>query len=66
MFYDFRKLVVYPNVNKSKNVKEHISLYLAMAHTSSLQLGWEVYAVCRLFLLDQNKDNFLILEGYYV
>ncbi|ESR32503.1 hypothetical protein CICLE_v10005327mg [Citrus x clementina] len=56
------KLVLYPAGNKSKNVKEHISVYLAMANTSSLQLGWEVYAVFRLFLLDQNKDNFLILQ----
>lgn len=56
------KLVLHPTGNKSKNVKEHISLYLAMANTSSLQLGWEVYAVFRLFLLDQNKDNFSILQ----
>ncbi|KAH9766476.1 TRAF-like family protein [Citrus sinensis] len=60
------KLVLYPAGNKSKNVKEHISVYLAMANTSSLQLGWEVYAVFRLFLLDQNKDNFLILQEVFV
>ncbi|KAK1591499.1 hypothetical protein Q3G72_008683 [Acer saccharum] len=51
-----RKLVLYPNGNKSKNVKDHISLYLTLADTSSLPLGWEVYAVLRLFLLDQRKD----------
>ncbi|KAH9684094.1 TRAF-like family protein [Citrus sinensis] len=56
------KLVLYPAGNKSKNVKEHISVYLAMENTSSLQHGWEVYAVFRLFLLDQNKGNFLILQ----
>ncbi|KAH9687456.1 TRAF-like family protein [Citrus sinensis] len=56
------KLVVYPNGNKKKNVKDHISLYLAMVDTSSLGLGWEVYVIFRLFVLDQNKDEFLILQ----
>ncbi|ESR46024.1 hypothetical protein CICLE_v10003625mg [Citrus x clementina] len=45
--------------NKSKNVKDHISLYLAVADTSSLTFGWEVYAVFRLFLLYQNQDSYL-------
>ncbi|XP_021889441.1 MATH domain and coiled-coil domain-containing protein At3g58200 isoform X2 [Carica papaya] len=56
------KLVLYPNGNKSKNVREHISAYLAIADTSSLGPVWEVYAIFRLFLLDQNKDNFLIVQ----
>ncbi|KAK6913622.1 Proteasome assembly chaperone 4 [Dillenia turbinata] len=57
------KLVLYPSGNQSKNVKDHISLYLAMADTSSLALGWEVHAIFRLFLLDQERDNYLILQG---
>ncbi|KAH9753481.1 TRAF-like family protein [Citrus sinensis] len=56
------KLVLYPNGNESKNVKDHISLCLAMADTSSLTFGWEVYAVFRLFLLDQNQDNYLVVQ----
>ncbi|KAL5781889.1 hypothetical protein ACOSP7_006918 [Xanthoceras sorbifolium] len=56
------KLALYPNGNKSKNVKDHLSLYLAMSNTSSLRLGWEVYAVFRFFLLDQNKDNYLVVQ----
>ncbi|KAH7511479.1 hypothetical protein JRO89_XSUnG0199000 [Xanthoceras sorbifolium] len=56
------KLVLYPNGNKSKNVRDHISLYLTLANTSSLPLGWEVYAVVRLFLLDQSKDNYLTVQ----
>ncbi|KAK0608418.1 hypothetical protein LWI29_030382 [Acer saccharum] len=56
------KLVLYPNGNKGKNVKDHISLYLTLANTSSLPLGWEVYAVLRLFLLDQSKDNYLTIQ----
>ncbi|KAH9687479.1 TRAF-like family protein [Citrus sinensis] len=56
------KLVVYPNGNKNENVKDHISVYLAMVDTSSLGLGWEVYVIFRLFVLDQKKDEFLILQ----
>ncbi|KAF3456463.1 hypothetical protein FNV43_RR01113 [Rhamnella rubrinervis] len=56
------KLVVYPNGNKNKNAKEHISLYLALTKETSVQTGWEVYAVFRLFLLDQNKDNYIVLQ----
>ncbi|KAH9753434.1 TRAF-like family protein [Citrus sinensis] len=56
------KLVVYPNGNKNENVKDHISVYLAMVDTSSLGHGWEVYVIFRLFVLDQKKDEFLILQ----
>lgn len=51
------KLVVCPNV------KEYLSVYLAMAETTSLRPGWEVFATFRLFLLDQNKDNYLTVEA---
>jgi len=60
-----RKLVLYPNGNKSKNTKDHVSVYLSLADSSSLSPGWEVYAVFRLYLLDQNKDNYLILQGIF-
>lgn len=53
------KLVIFPN---GKNVKEHLSVHLAMTEVSSLRPGWEVYANFRLFLLDQTKDNYLTLE----
>ncbi|KAL5564631.1 hypothetical protein UlMin_027795 [Ulmus minor] len=56
------KLIIYPNGNESKNVKENISVYLAMAAAESLQPGWEVHAVLRLFLLDQNNDNYMVLQ----
>ncbi|PON46929.1 E3 ubiquitin-protein ligase SIN-like [Trema orientale] len=55
-------LVIYPNGNKSRNVKEHLSFYLAMAESNSLKTGWEVYAVFRLFVLDQDKDNYMIVQ----
>ncbi|KAJ0035413.1 hypothetical protein Pint_24222 [Pistacia integerrima] len=37
-----RKLVLHPNGNKSKNVEDHISLYLAMADATSLPPGWKM------------------------
>ncbi|KAJ4723408.1 Ubiquitin carboxyl-terminal hydrolase 12 [Melia azedarach] len=55
-------LVLYPNGNKRKNVKDHISVYLGIANTNSLSFGWEAYAIFCLFLLDQNKDRFLIVQ----
>ncbi|KAL8214253.1 hypothetical protein R6Q57_003702 [Mikania cordata] len=56
------KLVIHPNGNKSKNVEEFLSVYLAMADTTSLAPGWEVHASFRIFVLDQNNDNYLKLE----
>ncbi|KAL9450927.1 hypothetical protein AB3S75_012635 [Citrus x aurantiifolia] len=56
------KLVIYPKGNKSTNVKDHISLYLAVADTSSLTFDWEVYAIFCLFLLDQNQDSSLVVQ----
>ncbi|CAK9136448.1 unnamed protein product [Ilex paraguariensis] len=56
------KLVLYPNGNKNKNIKEHISFYLMISEVSSLHPGWEVHAAFRLFLFDQNEDNYLTLQ----
>uniref|UniRef100_A0A6N2LN32 MATH domain-containing protein n=1 Tax=Salix viminalis TaxID=40686 RepID=A0A6N2LN32_SALVM len=55
----FEAGVLYPNGNKSRNVKDYISLYLAMVDTSSLPPGWEVNVIFRLFLLDQITDSYL-------
>ncbi|XP_016438883.2 uncharacterized protein LOC107764797 [Nicotiana tabacum] len=52
------KLVFHPTGNKNKNAEgKHVSIYLMMAEASSL-----VHAVFRLFLLDQNNDNYLVLQ----
>ncbi|XVE82352.1 hypothetical protein DITRI_Ditri15bG0141700 [Diplodiscus trichospermus] len=57
------KLVLHPNGNKSRNVREHLSLYLVFADVNSLfHHGWEVHAIFRFFLLDQIKDNYLIVH----
>lgn len=55
--------MVYPNGNKDKGITDHISLYLAITQVESLLPGWEIRATFRLFLLDQNEDNYFILEG---
>ncbi|KAG6763303.1 hypothetical protein POTOM_030717 [Populus tomentosa] len=59
------KLVLYPNGNKSNNVKDYISLYLAMVDAGSLPRGWEVNVIFRLFLLDQSKDSYLVIQGMF-
>ncbi|XP_068331812.1 BTB/POZ and MATH domain-containing protein 3-like [Pyrus communis] len=56
------KLVFYPNGNKNRNVKEHISLYLVMSGSNALQVSSEVYAVFRLFSLDQNNGNYFVFQ----
>ncbi|XP_021808265.1 probable inactive serine/threonine-protein kinase fnkC [Prunus avium] len=56
------KLVVYRNGNTKKNVEDHISVYLKMAEANSLQTGWEVSVDFRLFLLDQNKGIYSVLQ----
>ncbi|CAN6548332.1 unnamed protein product [Malus baccata var. baccata] len=58
----FQKLALYPNGNKKKNVKDFISVYLEMAGVKSLPAGWEVYVDLRVFLLDQNKGSYLVLQ----
>ncbi|KAE9609980.1 putative ubiquitinyl hydrolase 1 [Lupinus albus] len=56
------KLVLHPSGNKNKNVKDHVSLYLALDEATSLQPGWEIYVDFRLFLHDQNKDTYLVVQ----
>ncbi|BFG14823.1 hypothetical protein CerSpe_010970 [Prunus speciosa] len=56
------KLVLHPNGNKTRDVEEHISLYLEMSGTDSLQFGWEVFVGFRFYLLDQKKGMYFVLE----
>ncbi|KAL8064702.1 hypothetical protein ABFX02_01G108300 [Erythranthe guttata] len=56
------KLVVHPNGYKNKGITDHISLYLVLAESNSLNPGWEIRASFRLFLLDQNKDSYITLQ----
>ncbi|XP_058730126.1 MATH domain and coiled-coil domain-containing protein At3g58220 [Vicia villosa] len=56
------KLVLHPSGNKSKNVRDHISLYLVLEESSSLHPGWEIYVNFKLFLFDHNNDNYLVVQ----
>ncbi|XP_057734010.1 uncharacterized protein LOC130949224 [Arachis stenosperma] len=56
------KLVLHPSGNKGKNIKDHVSLYLALDEASLPHPAWEIYANFRLFLLDQNTDNYLVVQ----
>ncbi|CAN6726679.1 unnamed protein product [Malus baccata var. baccata] len=60
--YYNRKLVFFPNGNKNRNVKEHISLFLVMSGAIAPQISSEVYAVVRLFILNQNNGNYFVLQ----
>lgn len=57
-----RKLVIYPIGNERKNVEGHISLYLEMAGENSFEGDREIYLEFRVFLLDQKKGKYLVLE----
>ncbi|XP_062146905.1 uncharacterized protein LOC133854671 isoform X2 [Alnus glutinosa] len=56
------RLSLYPNGRKECNGRGHISLYLVIAETDSLPLGWKVNAICRLFVLDQVRGEYLTLQ----
>ncbi|KAL5726839.1 hypothetical protein ACHQM5_000089 [Ranunculus cassubicifolius] len=58
------KLVIYPNGNKIKGVKDHISLYLAIVDTESLPEGWDINVNLKVLLLDQRRDKYITVEGW--
>jgi hypothetical protein len=58
-----RRLVLYPNGNKKSNGNGHISLYLAIAATDDLPLGWEVNVNIRFFVFDQIRDKYLTIQS---
>lgn len=54
------KLILYPNGDEE--VKDHISLYLAISAKDDLPLGWEVRVIFRFFIFDQIRDNYLTIQ----
>ncbi|XP_062164157.1 BTB/POZ and MATH domain-containing protein 5-like isoform X1 [Alnus glutinosa] len=56
------RLVLYPNGKKNSDGNGHISLYLAIAHTNDLPLGWEVNVNIRFFVFDQIRDKYLTIQ----
>ncbi|XP_042484258.1 ubiquitin C-terminal hydrolase 12-like, partial [Macadamia integrifolia] len=53
------KLCIYPKGNKHEKGENHISIYLVMADSNSLALGWEVKASFRFSLFNQIHCNYL-------
>ncbi|KAL5755879.1 hypothetical protein ACOSQ2_020625 [Xanthoceras sorbifolium] len=51
------KLRIYPTGDKSRNVKDNISIYLELVDTKSLPAGWEVNVISNFFIFNhlQNK-----------
>jgi hypothetical protein len=60
-----RRLVLYPNGKNNSDGNGHISLYLAIAHTNDLPLGWEVNVNIRFFVFDQIRDKYLTIQGSF-
>ncbi|KAJ4958074.1 hypothetical protein NE237_025185 [Protea cynaroides] len=56
------KLWLYPNGNKDRNGEGHISLWLEMVETNSFPTGWEVHVLFRFLVLDQLRDNYLVIQ----
>ncbi|XP_042508212.1 uncharacterized protein LOC122084195 [Macadamia integrifolia] len=57
------KLCLYPKGNKDANGEEgRLPLYLEISERDTLSPGWEVHPLFRLFLLDQHRDKYLILQ----
>ncbi|XP_059460837.1 ubiquitin C-terminal hydrolase 12-like [Corylus avellana] len=56
------RLVLYPNGKKNSNGNGHISLYLAIAATNDLPLGWEANVHIRFFVFDQIRDKYLCIQ----
>ncbi|PRQ39582.1 putative ubiquitinyl hydrolase 1 [Rosa chinensis] len=57
------KLVLFPNGNRARNGKDHISLYLEMAGLEAIKATLHVLVDFKFFLLNQYKKNYLVLEG---
>jgi hypothetical protein len=59
------ELVLYPNGKENSNGSGHISLYLAIAATDVLPLGWGVNVDIRFFVFDQIRDKYLSIQGSF-
>ncbi|KAL7206347.1 hypothetical protein ACSBR2_019122 [Camellia fascicularis] len=58
------KLSLYPKGNMKRDVNGHISLYLAIADTKTLPLGWEVNVKFKLFVFDHIRDKYLAIQDF--
>ncbi|XP_052171696.1 uncharacterized protein LOC127787676 [Diospyros lotus] len=55
------RLTIYPCGNKDEGGQGHISIFLTLANTSSLPVGWELHAMFNFFVYDQNRDKYFSL-----
>ncbi|XP_052171219.1 uncharacterized protein LOC127787288 [Diospyros lotus] len=52
------RLTIYPGGNKDRGGQGHISIFLTLADTSSLPVGWELHAIFNFFVYDQLRDKY--------
>ncbi|XP_019054286.1 PREDICTED: uncharacterized protein LOC104603404, partial [Nelumbo nucifera] len=52
------KLILYPNGKKERNVKDHISLYLAISEPSSLPVGWQANVMFKLLSVYSSGNSY--------
>ncbi|KAK4838396.1 hypothetical protein QYF36_013434 [Acer negundo] len=60
-----RKLCIYPTWNKSKNGKNHISIYLELLQTSSLPAGWEVNVISKFVIFNHSQNKYFSNKDWY-
>ncbi|XVF79795.1 hypothetical protein PTKIN_Ptkin15bG0018400 [Pterospermum kingtungense] len=56
------RLLLYPKGNKKRNGDGCISLYLQIADTETLPLGWQINVNFKFFVFDQIRDKYLTIE----
>ncbi|KAL7593432.1 uncharacterized protein LOC111904250 [Lactuca sativa] len=57
------KLELYPKGNEEEYINDHISLYLVICDTQSLERGWEVYVYFKILIYDHIRHNYLTIQG---
>ncbi|XP_052170030.1 MATH domain and coiled-coil domain-containing protein At3g58370-like [Diospyros lotus] len=60
------RLKIYPRGNKDRGGQGHISIFLTLANTSSLPVGWELHAMFNFFVYDQHRDKYFSLPDNQV
>ncbi|XP_044478671.1 uncharacterized protein LOC123221717 [Mangifera indica] len=58
------KLSLYPNGDKFRDGRDHISIYLALAEMNSLHSGWEINVVFNFFILNQLQNKYFIIQEW--
>ncbi|PIA57550.1 hypothetical protein AQUCO_00600333v1 [Aquilegia coerulea] len=56
------KLVLYPNGNKERDGKDHLSLYLVLVDKNCLKLNKEILVTFSLFTFDHIRDKYLSVQ----